>query len=383
MTQATLPKTSFSTMTPRERLLAVYRGEPHDCVASLADLSYWYAGNGGGKFIPGHTDGANYKQLEKLLALHNRTGAAIHLNMGSYFDVRYGGGIRVESGIRGEHYVHRFETPVGTVEEVREWSDISFSWPILHHMIQQPEDLKIIRYIFENTEYYTDWKPYHDAIAQIGEWGVPLVQGPYTGMGFLMSRYAGIESTVLFSVDCPEELEQTVQTINATHRVIWEQLVDGPSQIMFISDNLSSDVQHPAWFYKYSGDYYRWMAQRARAAGKPLVVHVDGRLRGLMAVMTEVGVAAVDAATPAPHGDLTPTQCRDEGGDQLVLSGGIPPVFFHSDVSLATFDKSVEEWLALADRSSAVIIAPGDQLPPLGEIDRVTRMVEMANARRY
>ena len=65
-------------MTPRERLLTVYRGGTPDCVASLADLSYWHAGNGGGKFTPGKTDGANYDKVNQLLDLHRKTGPDIH-----------------------------------------------------------------------------------------------------------------------------------------------------------------------------------------------------------------------------------------------------------------------------------------------------------------
>jgi len=383
MTRASGVRTPLSTMTPRERLLAVYRGQTPDRPASLADLSYWHAGNGGGKFIPGHTDGSNTDKIEKLMELHRRTGAAIHLNLGSYYGARYTGDIRIESGIRGENYVHVIHTPLGSVREVREWSDASFSWPIIHHMIQSVQDLKIIRYIFEHTEYFTDWGPYHAAKAHVGELGLPLVQGPYTGMGFLMSRYAGIEQTVIFSADDPDELMQTVQTINAAHRKVFEQLVAGPSEVMFISDNLSSDVQHPAWFAKYSAEHYRWMADLAHAAGKPLVVHVDGRLRGILGAIAKLGVDAADAVTPAPHGDLTPLECRKDAGERLVLSGGIPPNYFDKMVPLRMFDQSVEDWLALADCNSAFIIAPGDQLPPNGDLDRVTRMVEMANARRF
>ena len=57
-----------SRMTPRERLLAVYTGHKPDAVPALADLSYWHAGNGGGKFIPGKTDGANRDKVDALLA---------------------------------------------------------------------------------------------------------------------------------------------------------------------------------------------------------------------------------------------------------------------------------------------------------------------------
>lgn len=362
-------------MTPRERLLAVYRGETPDRVPALADLSYWYAAHGGGKFIPGSTDGANTDKIPRLLELHRRTGAAIHLNLGCFYDERHDETVRVRSGIDGELYRHRFETPVGSVEEVRRWSETTYSWPIIHHMVQTAADLKVIRYIFEHASYSTRWDIFRQVDALVGGLGLPLVDVPYTGMGFLISRYAGVERTVMLATDHPQEIEETVATINAAHEKVMRLMADGPSQVLFHSDNLSSDVQSPRWLDRYSGDYYRRMAQIAHDHEKPLVTHIDGRLRGLLRAAAEMGFDGADAVTPAPWGDLTPQQCRDEAGPKLILSGGVPPSSFSPEVPLRVFDEQVEAWLDLRHQSPALMIAPGDQLPPDGDLERVTRLV--------
>lgn len=100
--------------------MTTYHGQGADAVPALADLSYWHA------------------------------------------------------GIRGEQYFHRFETPVGTVEERREWLDVSFSWPIVHHMIQRVEDLWVIRYVFEWISYEADWDLFRRMDVRISELGLPL-----------------------------------------------------------------------------------------------------------------------------------------------------------------------------------------------------------------
>ena len=89
----------LTTMTPRQRLLAVYRGQTPDRVPALADLSYWHAAHGGGKFIPGRTDGANSKKIPRLLEFHRHTSAAIHLNLGTFYDEHYDGTVCVRSGV--------------------------------------------------------------------------------------------------------------------------------------------------------------------------------------------------------------------------------------------------------------------------------------------
>jgi hypothetical protein len=370
-------------MTPRQKLLAVYTGVRPDTVPALADLSYWHAGNGGGKFIPGKTDGANRDKVETLLALHRRTGAAIHVNLGSFYRESFADPVRVASGIRGEIYFHRFETPVGTVEERREWSPVTYSWPITHHMIQGVEDLKVIRYVFERIRYAANWDLFHEVDAQVGDLGLPLVQVPYTGMGFFMSRYAGVEQTVMLAADEPAEFAATLAAINTAHATVCRLMAEGPSQVLIHSDNLTSDTHSPPWVRRYSGECYRTMTRLAHEYGKPIVTHIDGRLRGLLQTTRDLGFDGADAATPAPWGDLTPAACRAEAGPDYILSGGVPPSSFNAAVPLRVFDEQVEAWLALRHQSSALIIAPGDQLPPDGDLDRVTRMVELANRAQY
>ena len=77
----------------------------------------------------------------------------------------------MRSGVDGELYRHRFETPVGAVEEVRRWSEMTFSWPIVHHMVQNVDDLKVIRYIFEHISYSSRWDVFEEVDRLVGESG--------------------------------------------------------------------------------------------------------------------------------------------------------------------------------------------------------------------
>lgn len=363
-------------MTPRQRLLAVLRGQVPDQVPAIADLSWWHAAHGGGRFTP--SVAGNDQRLQALMPLHRQTGAAIHLNTGSFFESIFREGVTATTTIDGDRYSQLIQTPHGAIEEVRRWSDSAWSWGIEQHMIRSVEDLKVLRWAYEGVQFRPRWDVYEQAVATVGELGVAFATVPYTGMGFLMARYAGVEQTVMFSIDAPEELEATVAVLNDAHERAFRLMAEGPTEVLIVSDNLSSDVQSPAWFQRYSAAHYRKIAQIAHDNGKVLSVHIDGRLRGLLRAAADCGIDGADAVTPAPWGDLTPEQCRAEAGPKLVLSGGVPPDSFDPKVPLKVFDEQVEAWLALRRHSPALIIAPGDQLPPNGDIDRVKRMVEMA-----
>lgn len=368
--------TPFSSMTPRDRLLAVMRGQTPDSVPVIADLSWWHAAHGGGRFAP--TVAGNDSRLQDMMPLHRQTGAAIHVNTGSFFESVFREGVRAEARIDGHRYTQRIETPIGVLEEIRVWFQASWSWGIEQHMIRSEEDLKILRWAYEGVQYRPRWDVFQQATDTIGQLGVAFASVPYTGMGFLMARYAGVEQTVMLAMDAPAELEETVTVLNIAHERAFRLMAQGPPEVLFISDNLSSDVQSPPWFERYSGAHYRKMAAIAHAHGKAVTVHIDGRLRGLLRAVAACGIDGADAVTPAPWGDLTPTECRAEAGPKLILSGGVPPDSFDPSVPLATFDKQAEDWLELRQHSRALILAPGDQLPPAGDLERVTRLVEMA-----
>ena len=76
-------------------------------------------------------------------------------------------------------------------------------------------------------------------------------------------------------------------------------------------------------------------------------------------------------------------RCRAQYGTEappvtieVFLSGGLPPDSFRAEVPMQVLDEQIERWLELRHVSPALIIAPGDQLPPDGDIRRVSRIVQ-------
>jgi hypothetical protein len=52
-------------------------------------------------------------------------------------------------------------------------------------------------------------------------------------------------------------------------------------------------------------------------------------------------------------------------------------------VPLRVLDEQIDAWLDLRRQSPALILAPGDQLPPDGEMGRVCRLVRAAAGATY
>jgi hypothetical protein len=108
-----------------------------------------------------------------------------------------------------------------------------------------------------------------------------------------------------------------------------------------------------------------------------VAVHIDGRLRGAIGMIRDAGADCGDAITPAPMGDLTPAQCRDEAGPRFILSGGVPPTLWLPDAPVEAFKQSALDWLDLKKRSPRLIANAGDQVPPHAAEDRIEIMRDL------
>ncbi len=108
-----------------------------------------------------------------------------------------------------------------------------------------------------------------------------------------------------------------------------------------------------------------------------MAVHIDGKLRGAIGMIRDAGADCGDAITPAPMGDLSPLECREEGGPGFILSGGVPPTLWLPEVPREAFEKSVLEWLELKRYGPRLIANAGDQVPPHAAEDRIEIMREL------
>ena len=365
------------TMTLRERALAVYRGETPDVVPWFADLSHWHAANSGAEFLPFTGETLDPTMLD----LHRKVQAGVYLYTGQPYDIKYVDGVQstieVEPTPQGNVSHWQLETPLGTIEEQRIFSQASYSWNIKRRMVQSVDDLKVLRYAMERREYVPRFERYTEWADQCGDLGLPYANMPYSGFGFLISRGMGIQRTIYAAADAPDEVRKTVDVINENNLQCVDLLARGPAPVILFSDNFSADVQPPRVIEKWSAAYYREAFHRLHEHGKWASVHIDGRLRGLLRKFAALGADDADAVTPAPMGDLTPEECRADAGPDLILWGGIPPSAWSRTAPDEVFIKAIMDWLAIRRLSPRLVIAPGDQVPPDTDYYRIEMVAEL------
>ena len=360
-------------MTLRERILAVYRGETPDVVPYMLDLSHWFFHRHG---LPFDFTSSNTEPEHDLIAYHKAKGVGYYVpNRPEFLSASYGDDVvagidKVVTGDRTE-IIWRLETPLGVIERRRTWNQRTYSWHISRWGVKTEQDLRVLGYALGSVTWHPAWENYRSWDECVGEVGVTYLFTGYSAMGHLMNLWMGVEGVVYAAADWPDTMRETVDRINEAALRAVDLAADSPAHVTCMGDNFSSDTQPPHFFRRWSRDYYATAIERLHAAGKPVAVHVDGRMKGLLAEMTDIGVDCIDAVTPPPMGDITPQQCRDEAGPDMILSGGVSPNVWLPEVDTETFRRAVGDWLELRRRSPRLILAAGDQVPPGAVEDRI------------
>ena len=369
-------------MTPRERILAVYNGQTPDRVPYMLDLSHYYLH----KFqLPWDLRNGYPKPDTGLMDFTKKMGAAFYCPQQTHFwDVKLGDGVksyaetRVVDGV--PEITWRFDTPIGSIERIRVWEPGSYSWAIKKWGVTDEKDLAVLAYAMSSRRFTPIPQNYEDWANYIGEDGLVYLNSGYSAMGQLLNYWMGVENTVYASYDFEDELEECVRKINDNNLdQIRMMASEFSAPVILMGDNFSSDVQSPPFFERWSKDFYAKAYEIIHSHGKKVAVHVDGKLKGAIKMMKDIGVDCIDAVTPGSVGGYTAAQAREEAGEDLILSGGIPNELWYGYSPIEKFDEAVKDWLALKDVSPALIAAAGDQVPPGAEEDRILRMTQLVD----
>lgn len=366
-------------MTLRERILAVYRGECPDAVPFMLDLSHWFYHR---HHRPWDLSIAYEEPEYDLIDYHRQNNVGFYLpNLGSFYSLIYPQDVRVttrkETVGGSPSIVWRVETPSGCIERERFWSETTYSWQIERWGFEDERGLRVFCEAMSRRRFEPHWEKYRAWNDCVGDTGVVYLPVGYSGMGYLLNQWMGIEGVTYATMDFPDALQDAVEAVNANLLELVDLCCTAPAEVVIFTDNFSSDVQPPAFFNRWTRKYYVEAVRRLHAAGKQVAVHIDGRLKGALRMIRETGTDCADAVTPTPMGDLSPAQCREEAGPDFILSGGVSPTLWLPDVPLEKFRTSVLDWLELKKTNSRFIANAGDQVPPDAEESRIALMRDL------
>ena len=360
-------------MTLRERILAVFRHQTPDVIPFMLDLSHWFYHR---RRLPWDLSVSYVDPERELIDYHQRMRVGFYMpNLAAFFSAVYPCDVKVDVHQRVNNgrreILWRLETADGQIERVRCWQQHTYAWAITRWGIRQEQDLRVFQSAMSRREFIPHWDRYRRWDEYVGDHGVVYLPMGYSAIGHLMHYWMGVENLVYATVDWSNLLHETVDAVNENLLKLVDLVCESPAEVVVMGDNFSTDVQSERFFQEWSLGYYQEAITRLHRAGKSVALHIDGKLRGGLRMLRAAGADCADAVTPTPMGDLTSEECRDEAGNDLILSGGVSPDLWMPETPIHLFEAKVLEWLEQKHHTCRVIANAGDQVPPGAEERRI------------
>jgi uroporphyrinogen-III decarboxylase len=361
-------------MTPRDRILAILKGEQPDQVPWCGDLDYW-----ANSLIKRGLKPGDFILSNDYIQWHRDLGVGFYLQ--GYFPYKQIlSNCKENEWYEGNKHYKEISTPAGAVRECWEYIPTSYSDGPVEHFIKSAADIPVMKFIYKNARFEPDYDIANLRRRQVGDQGVVLCYLPKSPFMHLMALEAGVEAVTMAALTMPDELKDLLDTMKTAFDQAAQIAVDCPAEVLMIPENLSSEMVGPDLFKLYMYDYQKEWTGKIRQAGKYSFIHIDGTLAGLLQHESEVGFTVLEALTPYPVGDMKFEELEPFTGDsKSILWGGVPGSYFTDCVSDEEFDLHVKYLLSIMVKKPRFVLGVADQVPPDGLERRVRRVSELVD----
>jgi hypothetical protein len=324
-----------------EKIIRTFEHKPIDKVVWQPRIMYWYRSNKirslrfrnyqkVAEFVPIRYRGA------KITDIYDDLGASIRYNTESlripifYQKWKIGSKIfpipkREKDGSTRITY----RTPVGAVTELHK------KGYKLEHPVKKIEDLKIIKYKVENTEFGFSQLLYNRAKKVMENYGLPCqyyFRSPYQQC---VLSHLGFERTIIWLRKYPREMADFMQFLGEWDEKQYDTVIcKSPLKWLNFGENIDHHLSPPRYFEKYLQEYYENRIRKLHNVNKICFIHVDGSCKDLLPYLPEMSFDGYEALTPKPQGDVTIEELAKSVGDSgKILLDVLPATLFLSEFS--------------------------------------------------
>lgn len=365
-------------MTHRERQLAILNGKSPDKIPWVPRMDVWYQANYLTGTLPKEFRGMRLRDIERSL------GLATPAMTGRVFSTRYRD-IDVIQRRDGLTSTTEYVTPVGVVTVTRRRTptlDRAGIAPLqIEHMIKRPEDIDIVMYIVENTEYFATYEEFDAYDREIGDDGLPLVvSGGQPPFNEFLCNLAGYDSAYLYLFDEPNKVERLLETMIQCYRErLWPILADSPAQLFLHGGHFDSQMTPPRFYDKYMTSHAREFTTYMHKHGKTIAHHADADSSQILDQLSDSGYDMQHCFTTAPMVPLTLKEAREKWGTSMIIFGGIPSVMLEDTVSDEEFEAYMRDLFRTIAPGDAFMLGVVDLVMPTSQISRIRRVTEMVD----
>ncbi len=394
----------MSSISHRENLLAVIRGETVEGMPWVPRIDLWHNAQEIGGTLPEQFEGMSVEDIHRSLGwpLHkmipefsrpDKPEDTTHRGIGLYnlkeypctFEFSSDVDIHVTPDNRdGDEMIHvEYRTPVGKVSVVHGFtaemkkSGASISW-VKEHAIKGPDDYKVLAHIFGNLTIKPAYERFEKWRDSVGDDGIAVAQSLgiacASPMHFIQKTFLDATEFYIHHHDYPVQMAALMEAMEGVYDQALDVLSGVDMDAILWAANLDDMITYPTLYEEYFQPWCRKASEILKAKGVAMVCHPDGENQGLMALLTESGMDVADAVTPYPMTkirieDYYEQWCRP---GHLTIHGGIPEMLL---LEKSTTWEDLEDFMDSLFKNIApgtrFIASIGDTTPPDADFDRL------------
>ena len=271
-----------------------------------------------------------------------------------------------------------FETPVGTLKSG--YVNVPLSKTVFQneYFIKTKDDIRVLKYMYENLEYIETYQEIKDKEKEIGDDGIVAAGAPGSPAIELIEEYMGLEKFLMFLFDYPDEMKSLMGIMLQKNLEAYKIAAKSDVPLIVVWEDTGTGLYSPKIFNEYIATALAAYTNIAHNCGKKIYVHSCGLLKDILDNLVATGIDGIMDMTPMPIGNIGFLEARERIGNKIVLTGGLD-----ANVMTAKNKDLIEEKLStlLAQMKpyGNFILGSGDSVPANTPIDNLEFIYDLVN----
>ena len=363
---------AMRTMTPRERLLAALRHGYADRLPWAPKFGTWLTAHIMRGEVPELLRGcAHWHEAAR------RIGVDIFAKSGQVYREVHPK-VRIIEESKGNLVSVRHVTPIGELRTVRaQVEDYAHTVYVTEYPVKTPEDLRVWRYVLEDTGYEPFFEDWLRVDREIGDAGITMTNLPDSPLHRIFVTLMGYEAGSFAFADRPGEMEEICMRILEKNEEAYAIAMESPAEVLLTGENTNSDFESPELFRRWAFPTFRRASELAHAKGKLHWVHACGKIKVLLPQFREAGIDGVESLTPPPYADTHLWEAREAWGGSITIDGGVSPHLLVGELSDRQIERAVIELFRNMGDGRNFILSVSDDTPADASIERLVKVGEL------
>ena len=245
--------------------------------------------------------------------------------------------------------------------------------------ITSPDQYRILEDIVKKQKLEPDYATLEKLDTELGGSGTLMAFESTTPVQDLIQNWLGLRGFYSHLLRYRSDLENLISTMHEANTEIYGVMAESPLEFNCIVENTDIKLVSPGFYARYSMGHVRDFVDVMHRAGKVAIVHMCGKVNGLLHLIRRTGLDGIDCLTPAPIGDIDFRQVFDLFGRGFAIHGALDhPRWISSHLTEDRIRENVMGVLESVEGRPFILCTAADGIPgiPINRFMTIGRAVE-------